>query len=458
MLPLLPIFAGLLTPVAQARPEAPALLCAVYPDAPTCAAGVARCVSCHSLAGPPAHNAYGLDLVAARDGALPFAEDLPRALAAIEGLDSDGDGVSNLDELLVGTEPGFDSTVEAECAAQTDFDNASYLVGKYDPAFAWRRVMLDFCGRSPRYDEVIAFRASDNPVGAVRDTLSACLESPYWDAVLEELAIGVIEPTGPATDFNILGNWAWDLRLYAYAMSGDRDAAEVMTATYLVVEEPAGSGRLVEIPDPRTEGEAYAQPLAAQDRFGVLTTRFSLAMRVMFADVPRTLAAHWYKRLLGLDIARSEGLYPIDELDGELPWPASLDVDDKGVWQEGCAACHSTLDGLSYPWVRYNGIDLEGDTTATYLPERAADLLPTDGGWIFGRPVRGPEAWVAEAVASDAFARQTTRVFWRQAFHRDPYSCEEAAFDRLWTTFRDQGRNVESLLAELVLLDAYGTP
>ena len=457
MATLLPALA-LLIGAAHARPEAPAIFCETYPDAPVCAAGDARCSTCHSLAGPPAHNAFGADVWSARDGDIGFVADLPDALRAVEALDSDGDGVSNVDEIRVGSEPGFDSAVEPECAEQVETDNDAFAVGTYDPEFAWRRVLSDFCGRSPRYEEVQAFRQEPNQRGVIRQTLASCLESPYWADTLQEVAVGIVEPVGPNTDLNILGNWTWDLNLYAYAMSADRDAAEVMTADYYVVEHPPGTGVLVAVDEPRNEGEAYAQPLAAEHRYGVLTTRFSLAMRIMFADMPRTLASHWYKKLLGLDIARSEGLFSVDELDGELPWPAPLDVDDKGVWQEGCASCHATLDGLSYPWARYNGIDLEGGTTAVHLEDRASDVIPSTDGWIFGRPVDGPEQWVAEAIASDAFARQTVGTFWRQIFQRDPYTCEEALFEELWTDFRDQGRNVEATLFSLVTTDAYGTP
>ena len=55
----------------------------------------------------------------------------------------------------------------------------------------------------------------------------------------------------------------------------------------------------------------------AEDRYGLVTTRFSLAMNVMFAPVPRTLTAHYYRELLGLDISMTEGLYPVDEADGD---------------------------------------------------------------------------------------------------------------------------------------------
>lgn len=443
---------------AWARPEAPEAFCDVYSDAPACIAGSVSCTTCHVLAGPPSHNPYGLDLTAARDMDVPFMDDLARALEEIEDLDSDGDGASNLDELLAGTDPGYDTAVEPECGEQTGTDNADWTVGRYDHAFAWKRVLVDFCGRSPRYEERQAFAQASNKGAIIRDTLAACVDSPHWTAVTRELAIDVVEPVGPPTDVNILGNWEWDVRLWQYTVMDGRDASEVWTATYHVVEEPSGSGMLVAIDDPRNELEWYAQPLDAEDRYGIVTTRYSLAMRVMFADMPRTLTAHYYRKLLGLDLARSQGLYPVDELDGAYPWPAPADVDDKGVWQEGCAGCHATLEALSYPWARYQGIDLEGETTGTLVPDRATGTIPTTDGAIFGEPVGGPDEWIAHAAESEDFAKQTTRIFWRRVFQRDPYSCEEQEFEALWRTFLTNGRDVEAMLARMVTLDAYGVP
>jgi hypothetical protein len=443
---------------AWARPEAPAALCDVYPDAPACIAGSVSCTTCHVLSGPPAHNPYGADLAAVRDADLPFAEDLARALEDIEALDSDGDGATNIDELLAGTEPGHDAEVEPECGEQIGTDNAGWTVGRYDHAFAWKRVLVDFCGRSPRYEEAQDFATASDRTGIIRDTLAACVDSPHWLAVTRELAINVVEPVGPPTDVNVLGNWEWDVRLWQYTVQDGRDASEIWTATYHVVEQPPGSGELVAIDDPRNELEWYAQPLGAADRFGIVTTRYSLAMRIMFADMPRTLAGHYYRKLLGLDIARSQGLFPVDELEGAYPWPAPADVDAKGVWQEGCAGCHSTLDALSYPWARYQGIDLDGDTTGTLVPDRAADTVETTAGAIFGEPVSGPDEWIAHAAESEAFAQQTARVFWHRVFQRAPYSCEEAEFEALWRDFLADGRDVEAMLARMVLLDAYGVP
>lgn len=454
----LPLLLALAAPsVAHARAVAAELFCASYPDSPLCAAGSTSCTTCHVLAGPPAHNPYGAAVFEARTGG-PFAEDLPIALEAIQTLDSDGDGVDNLAEILAGSLPGYESSVEPECGTQGNFDNPWYRVGTYDPAFVFKRATLDFCGRSPRYEEMQELANHHDPMGRLAEQLDLCLSSPYWADVLRELAIGVVRPIGPATDINLLGNWEWDVRLFIYAMSGDRDAGDLLKADYLVVEEPAGSGRLVPIDDPRTPVEEFAQPLAREDRFGLITTRFTLAMNVMFAPMPRTLVAHIYRELLGLDLARSEGLYPIDELDGVYEWPSPLDVDDKGVWQEGCAGCHATLDPASYPWIRYNGIDLEGNTTGSYLPERAEDIVPDEQGYLWGQPVDGPAEWVDAALATDAFPQRMTQLLWEYLFRRPPYSCEQDEYDALWQGFAEDGRNVERMLHLLIATDAYGVP
>jgi hypothetical protein len=69
-----------------------------YPDAPK-----AKCGTCHVKAMPKKGeadlNAYGKDLLATKkDGKVDFAK--------IEKLDSDKDGVKNIDEIKKGTNPG----------------------------------------------------------------------------------------------------------------------------------------------------------------------------------------------------------------------------------------------------------------------------------------------------------------------------------------------------------------
>ena len=77
--------------------------------------------------------------------------------------------------------------------------------------------------------------------------------------------------------------------------------------------------------------------------------------------MPRTTAAQAYRAYLGLDIARSEGLIPPD--DEEL-----IDYDEKGITDPKCSVCHTTLDPLSYPFSRYNGIS--GMASGSYDRDR----------------------------------------------------------------------------------------
>lgn len=445
----------LLLTTAWALPEGPDAFCALYADAPWCRTGGVTCTMCHDTSGAPNLNPYGADVQSELFGS--YTEGITAALLAVEDWDSDDDGRTNLEEIGLGTEPGFVSDVEPECATQVLRDNDQYAVGRYDRRFAFKRVTLDFCGRSPRYQEWQDFDAELDKRAAIGAQLEACLESPYWASVLEELAYPVVRPAGIATDLSPLGNYEWDLRLFRYATSDGRDAGELFTADYYVVEDPPNSGLLAAVDEPRDESEDYAQPLDREYRHGLMTTRYSLAMNVMFSEVPRTLIAQYYRELLGMDIALSQGLYPIDEADGAYAWDAPLDVDEKGVWQQDCAACHATLDPLSYPFARYVGIDLDGDTTATWQESRVDDILPTIDGYIFGEPVSSPEEWVDVAVNSDEFAEQMTRIFWNHLFRRAPFSCDEDEFNALWQGFAAD-RDVEAMLANLVQTDAYGTP
>ena len=61
----------------------------------------AKCAVCHTKGKEL--NAYGKDLEKALDGAKKLT---PEALAKVEGLDSDKDGVKNGDEIKKGTLPG----------------------------------------------------------------------------------------------------------------------------------------------------------------------------------------------------------------------------------------------------------------------------------------------------------------------------------------------------------------
>ena len=68
----------------------------------------------------------------------------------------------------------------------------------------------------------------------------------------------------------------------------------------------------------------------------------------MFTSIPRTSAAQAYRAYLGYDISKMEGLQAVvDE---------PVDYDAKGVEAPDCAVCHRTLDPLTYPFSRYDGL------------------------------------------------------------------------------------------------------
>ncbi|HET6385134.1 MAG TPA: hypothetical protein VFJ58_17215 [Armatimonadota bacterium] len=86
------------------------------PDATT-ALGKANCMTCHMAAGFKL-NPYGLDLqkelVKANTKTLT-----PDMLKAVEKLDSDKDGVSNIDEIKAGTLPGDPKSFPPKADAPT---------------------------------------------------------------------------------------------------------------------------------------------------------------------------------------------------------------------------------------------------------------------------------------------------------------------------------------------------
>ena len=80
----------------------------------------------------------------------PFEVWLPKALHAVEDADADGDGVSNLDELEQGTSPGDEQSVGGDMMTGP-LENPRYDLAHYDAPFAFRRMSILYCGRSPTY-------------------------------------------------------------------------------------------------------------------------------------------------------------------------------------------------------------------------------------------------------------------------------------------------------------------
>ncbi|HJL01762.1 MAG TPA: hypothetical protein RMH85_09685 [Polyangiaceae bacterium LLY-WYZ-15_(1-7)] len=450
-------------PPARALPTAPERLCATFPDAADCRGRVVGCETCHTSTWPAAWNGFGVDVGLA----LPpgdFSAALPAALESLAAEDADGDGVSNLDELLQGTNPGDPASAWPYCAAPPDPLPDAPVAAGYDFRRAYQRLSVLYCGRSPSYDALAAFDAVPPPERHARlhAELDACLQSAWWrdeglprlaDARIRPLqAVGADSPVGI-----VIGDYEWDYRLWSWVLTGGRDVRDLLLADYHVERRPDGSLARVEgLVDPPAPGRAGGQPLVPERRAGMITTQWFMSINTMFSPLPRTTAAQAYRAYLGMDIARLGGIVPVA---GE-----PLDVDAKGVREAQCAGCHSTLDPLSYAFAEYDGI--RGDRTGAFVPQRPALLIE---GWdaaapetvLFGQPVsalRDPDAvdFAEVAAESDAFMRNLGRLFFRHAFERDPTPRERPAFDALWAALPEDGWSADALIHRLVDLDAFG--
>ncbi|HEX6243154.1 MAG TPA: hypothetical protein VFZ61_19710, partial [Polyangiales bacterium] len=356
---------ALLAPVALAKPTAPATLCASYPTLPDCTGRVPACALCHESTDPASWNGFGTQLKGQLTAGQPFEQALVAALAAVADDDADRDGVANLAELMRGSSPSVADTPQSMPVGS--LPNPRYRVGKYDPAFAFRRVSTLYCGRSASYDEMAPFVVTAPDDAALKqrihDKLSSCLDSDYWRTQgLMRLADKRIRPVhafGKETRIMIgsvrvvIGDYEYDYNLWRYALTDDHDMREMLTAQYHLV--PGANGGppekrtdIIEKPDPNAI--AGGQPVPVEKRAGLLTTQWFLAYNTMFSSLPRVTGAQAYRAYLGADIASNEGLRPVAS--------EPVDIDDKGVDDPRCANCHSTLDPLSYPFAEYEGVVL----------------------------------------------------------------------------------------------------
>ncbi|MGE0784727.1 MAG: DUF1585 domain-containing protein [Sandaracinaceae bacterium] len=442
--------------VALARPEGPAIFCSTYPDAPACRGRVPECTMCHTSTSPAAWNAYGIQVGAYLSD--DFALDAANAIAYVDQLDADGDGIVNGDEIRLGTWPGDETSGWPYCAPAPIASDLSVPEG-YDFARAVRRASILYCGRSPSYDEMAEVSAAGSDAHALHqllhDRVEACLASDYWrDDALARLAdprVRPVEAVGARTPIGIvIGDFDWDYRLFAYALTEGRDARDLLLADYHV--DRASDGTLVRVEGPfeapRGNG-AGGQPLRVDRRAGMITTQWFFAINTMFSPLPRTTAAQAYRAYLGADIARQQGIVPVA---GE-----PLDVDDKGVTEDSCAQCHSTLDPLSYAFAEYEGI--RGPATGVYDPSRPRRVID---GWrnprtyLFGEQVQDVRAWAERAADSDEFLRNLAWMFFEHAMEREPGPADLDEVDAAWRAMRDDGYSANGLIHRLVDTSAFG--
>ncbi|MFW7378004.1 MAG: hypothetical protein ACOH5I_04275 [Oligoflexus sp.] len=424
-----------------AIPQNISLYCNHYPNSPKCIKNSVSCTTCHAI--PPSMNPYGEDLKTALNAndefdksAASFARFLPDAFMQIEALDSDGDKFSNLDEIMAGSEPG--QTIDTPDLPPPDGR-------RYEPRLALRRLKLAFCGVSPSFEEQKKLLELEDPMPWLHLLLDDCLASDYWQNVaLHRLADPRIRPNESiGFDGNpfIVGDYRYDYRLFTYIMTGDRDARELLLADYHLDEQGQKTTAVIPttlVPERIVVGNG--QPLIAERRAGMITTQWFLGTNTMFAELPRNSASQAYRAYLGLDIAKSEGLFPIAN--------EPRDVDHKGVAEPACAVCHSTLDPLAYSFAAYNGLGGGGDegprAVGAYNPMRTT--WEADG-FLFQQAVPDLNAWAELAANSDDFKKNLVMMIFEQALGKRPEGTwEESDFEELWQGIADDDYQVQKLI------------
>ena len=157
-----------LASVVEAKPKAPPEFCEVYPDIPACTSGTVDCQMCHLE--PPARNAYGVQMESVLLVVTPrplsdadFLERLAGSLAEVADMDADGDGISNLEELMAGSAPGDARSVpQGTQVCPKPSEGPGWDVCNYDARYVFKKLSLDFCGQSPTWDDMAAFDARED--------------------------------------------------------------------------------------------------------------------------------------------------------------------------------------------------------------------------------------------------------------------------------------------------------
>jgi hypothetical protein len=463
---------------ASAKPPAPMAFCHAYPEAKACNTGFADCTTCHTT--PPARNAFGLQVAERLAPGLPrplsdadFLKYLPEALKAVEDLDADTDGYSNIVEIMAGTQTADANSVPRTLAcADPDASRAAgaqWNVCTYDATYVFKKVHLDFCGHSPTRAGMDGFqKVTDEKAKFARisSALDKCLDSPYWlgkDGVVWNLANAKIRPAhavksgedaGPVP----LGDYDDDYNLFTWANSNDNDVRDLLLAQYFVKRTGPVTLEQISEEELAKRPRGTKQPVPVEKRVGMISTRWFGAVNTMFTSIPRTTAAQAYRSYLGFDIAKMQGLNPVPH--------EPMDYDIKGVGAPECAVCHGTLDPLTYPFTRYNGIS----GGYSYDDERLKAYVRVDGprvaeapagGVILGQKVADLREWASVAANSDPFAIKVTGDYWKVLIGREPDVNDQAEFTRLWRGLKSSttyNYRVEKMLHDLVQTNAYGRP
>jgi hypothetical protein len=144
----------------------------------------------------------------------------------------------------------------------------------------------------------------------------------------------------------------------------------------------------------------------------------------------------------------------IEPIINVIPLPIRLQLIDSGAIM------------LPYMFAENRAVLLAPQVVAT--EPNLANLPRT--GFFIDTQVSDLPALAKRAIAMDQFFQTVTRDYWIQLFRREPNSVETAEFDQLWKAMkaaadrapfpasRGTGPNVQSMLHQLITMEAYGAP
>jgi hypothetical protein len=498
-------------PTSYGLPSAPGDFCKTYPEVPACLQNKVDCAYCHPGGATSARNPYSQCLTdeVKELGVAFFGDDAELVLRNIEDQDCDGDGHTNLAEIQAGFHPGDEKSKPTStpppapdsCEARNALSD--WNVCGYDYNYAFKKVHIDFCGKSPSYQESKAFKSldSDNErKNRLHQALDSCLKSENWlskDGILWRMAHEKLRPvraikSGPEGGDIPLGDYFDDYNMFVFINSGDRDVRDLLLAQYFVERQdnPTVYTKVSDLPPhaenggvPAVAAQAlripYRQVVPVDKRAGLLTTNWNTALNTMFGSLPRSTAARAVKAFLGIDLALAERL-------NDLYPPAQngqaylvKDHDSKGIDQAACAFCHNALDPISYPFTSYNGLSVSlrlgrnllvpgmyNQNRIAILAEQNKESEPNlaempEAGYLFGKKVENLVEWAKVAADSDDFAKTIVNNFMIHLKGRafDDTLAEQLAYEKLWKDLKEKHQyQVEKMLHDFITTEVYGAP
>lgn len=486
--------------ISQAKPTGPNLFCQANPDSPSCAGTAISCNHCH-LAEPPAFNPFGkcLQNTLINEGLLfPTSEDEMRAvLSIIASEDCDEDGLTNSEEIELGSMPGdpqsvptFDPCTNASTSSESGL---AYKTCSYDQNYVYKKVWMDFCGESPTFDEYQEFLDlnSQEKTAKIDEVLDQCLDSNHWigkDGVVWQIGYFKIRPVGSVKlgeDEGLIPivDYYADFNLFVWSQIDGNDARDQLLADFTVTRS-GGEGTPTSYAQQSPSRLLDGQVMQEDRRVGLLTTFWNLGFYLNYTAVARVLVAQAFRAYLGISMSKMQGLNPPPVEDSLFK-----DYDSKGVDRPQCAVCHETIDPISYPFRNYNGLtgtssvlqgqnasglssvsNLGGEENLTPLSyslprlQFYEDVMPgisemPEAGFIMGQRVENLYEWAEVLVNSDQFAANTVRDYWKVLMGDDVKSYQEKEFKKLWENFKNgHSFSVEAMLRDLIKTEAYGVP